>query len=232
VYKRQGLGLGGGIAAGALPAYAMAVLCAFYGAAILLDVFDYFFSPGGVREKFSLEAKLYPKIFALFMLINTYVAVFSYGTAQQLIDTTFGNSKWDSIRGFLKGNSIAALDMMSFVCLSGLFSAVVRKAAAKFGAVGSDHTEAARLLAKSTVMNARLQQLNGDALIASLSEYGADDLKRLGVDPLEFGRDKQILDGSRVSANPALWSAERGDPKAPLLSELSQVVTSYGAEPV
>ena len=70
------------IAIGILPAYTTAVLCAFYGAGIFNKIYGYMTSwPEDKRNKFSLEARLYPKIFFLFLLfnINFYIELLSSG---------------------------------------------------------------------------------------------------------------------------------------------------------
>lgn len=195
IYLGSALGLttAESVAAGFLPAYATAVLCAFYGTEILKAVFNYLTTIDNFKDKFSIEAKMYPTIFALFMIVNTFVAIFSFGTAQQLINTAFKNELWDPIRPFLQGNSIAALDMMSFVSLLGLYSAVVRKAAAKFGGTESGERMAARLLVAGSAMAKRLEQMKGPELIDSIARYSDEDKRRLGIDPTKFNKDKERL---------------------------------------
>lgn len=181
------------IAAGILPAYSTAVLCAFYGSAIIKQVYHYLTSwSGNCSDKFSLEARLYPKTFAIFLVLNAYVAAFSYGTAQQLIITLFGDSMWDNYRPYLQDISIPALQILSFVPLLGLFNAFIRKSIAKFGAEG-DHKLAARLLTKSNIISQRLQQMNGEILMASIEQYLPIQQKALRIDPNEFNRDMDRL---------------------------------------
>jgi hypothetical protein len=181
--------------AGILPAYTTAVLCAFYGSAIFNKIYGYFTSwPADKSDKLSLEAKLYPKLFSLFLLFNTYVAIFAYGTAQQLIITVFGSKVWDDYRPFLQGVSIPALQILSFVPLLDLFNSFVRKTVAKFGSRSSNHTLAARLLIKANAMSQRLQQMNGDKLISSIEQYSPQQMQTLGINSKDFNQDKTQIE--------------------------------------
>lgn len=127
--------------------------------------------------------------------VNAYASFFSYATAQQLILTIFGADMWDDYRPYLQGTAYPALQILCFVPLFGLFTTLIRKSVAKFGAE-SDHQLAARLLVTSTVMSQRLQQIKGEELIASIQQYREEQQKYLGIDPQEFKQDMIILENS------------------------------------
>ena len=74
------------ISAGSLPSYSTGVLCAFYGSAILNKIYNYMTTWNGIQDKFSPEARMYPKTFAVFLLFNLYVSFFAYATGAQLIE--------------------------------------------------------------------------------------------------------------------------------------------------
>ena len=101
---QEGLTLAESIAAGGIPTYSTLVLFAFYGANVSSQLYNYLTSWNGIRSKFSLEAQLYPKTFALFLPINLYIAYFAYAAAQELITTIFSDDMWDDYRPFFLRN--------------------------------------------------------------------------------------------------------------------------------
>lgn len=185
---QAGLSLPLSILAGVLPSYSTAVLFAFYGAMVSGQIYDYLTTWTGIRSKFSLEAQLYPKTFAVFLVINIYVALFAFAGAEQLIRTVFGDEMWDDFRPYMEYESIPVFQILSFVPLLNLFNTFVRKSVAKFGCSG-DHKLAARLLEKTNVMLSYLDLLDGEKLIDGLNEYDDQQLTSLGIDPDEFRND-------------------------------------------
>ncbi|MDF2940521.1 MAG: rane protein of unknown function [Gammaproteobacteria bacterium] len=208
-----GLDLTSSTAVGLLPAYSTAVLCSFYGSAIFKQIYEYLSTWGGLMDKFSLEARLYPKTFALFLLFNIYVSAFAYGALEQLINTTLSDKTWDPIRPFLQDICIPAAIILSFIPLIGLFSGATRKVVSKFGPEG-EHKSAVRLMVKTTSLCNRLQQMNNDKLIESIGAYSAEDQKILGIDPEQFSRDTatfhNLQENVRVLKGTALASSESG----------------------
>ena len=189
VGHEEGLDLPENIVVGALPSYSTAVLCAFYGAAILQQIYNYFTTWDGPRGKFPLEAQLYPKTFALFLLANMYISYFAYASGHQLIATVFADKIWDDIRPALEEISKPTLQILSFLPLVDLFSAVVRKGVAKFGSPENDDTLAARLLLKMTAIVHYLRQMKGEELMESLKQFSPQQLSALGVNIDEFHGD-------------------------------------------
>lgn len=214
---KEGLNLIEAIFAGILPSYSTTVLCAFYGSAVANQIYQYLTSwSGNCSDKFSVEARLYPKTFAVFLIINTYMAIFAFGNAQTLTQAVFGDEMWDDYRPYLLGISIPALQLLSFVPLAGLFNAVMRKTIGKFGQQ-SDDQYAARLLTKSVVMIQRLQQMNGEQLMHSLETFSPDQQKALGVDYEQFTNDLQSLNNLAIEKENTL----------PQLQNTSGVYTSF-----
>lgn len=190
---QEGLSLSTSVLIGILPSYSTAVLFAFYGAMVSGQIHDYLTIWNGVRSKFSLEAQLYPKTFAAFLLVNLYVAAFAFAGAEQLIRTVLGDDMWDDVRPYFENASIPVFQLLSFVPLLNLFNTFIRKSVAKFGAEG-DHKLAARLLEKTHVLLAHLAQLDGEKLISSLSEFDEQQLRSLGIRPDDFSIDVEKLE--------------------------------------
>lgn len=178
---------------GGLPAYSTLVLCAFYGKAIFEKIYSYLTTwPADLREKFSIEARMYPKSFAVFILFNLYVSAFAYATAQQLITAVFGAEVWDDYRSASEDAAVPAMQILSFIPLLDLFSAVVRKMTAKFGDQ-TDEQVVSRLMLASTAIGTRLQQTKGDELISSLNTYSPRQLNIFGLDPDQLQNDTKEL---------------------------------------
>lgn len=189
------------IALGALPSYSTAVLCAFYGAAIFNQIYNYLTTwSGGIKNKFPFEARMYPATFTAFLVINTYIAAFAYGAAIALIDAVFADEMWDDVRPALISIGIPAMILLSFVPLMGLFSSFTRKAIGKFGDVKRDNVKAERLLATSSIMIKRIQQLNGRKLMEGLSLYSDDELESLGISSDSFHEDQQKIGEIHLSS--------------------------------
>ncbi|MBA2655837.1 MAG: hypothetical protein H0U70_02495 [Tatlockia sp.] len=182
------------ISAGSLPSYSTGVLCAFYGSAIFNQIYSYFTTWNGIRDKFSPEAQMYPKTFALFLLINLYISFFSFATGAHLINTIFVGEIWNGLRETLYYICIPTLQVLSFIPLINLFNLFIRKTTAKMGSLDNDDTLAARLLLKSEIMPYYLKQLKGDELIKSIQKYSDDQLNALGVNAAEFEEDVEKLD--------------------------------------
>ncbi|KTD43662.1 Uncharacterised protein [Legionella quateirensis] len=184
-----GLDITANIFAGTLPAYSTGVLCAFYGTFIGKQIYDYLTTWNGIRDKFSLEAQLYPKTFALFLLANLYISTFAYASGYELINTVFSDPIWDGIRPALLDISIPTLQVLSFLPLTSLFNVVIKKAVAKFGSLENDDTLAARLLLKMDAIKFYLHHMKGDALINDLANLSPEQQELLGVDSTEFEED-------------------------------------------
>lgn len=177
----EGLGLPASLVIGSLPSYSTGVLCAFYGTFVFSQIYSYMTTWTSVRDKFSLEAQMYPKTFALFLLINIYISAFAFASGAQLIRTVFSDPMWDSIRPTLEHFAIPTLELLSFIPLIELFNLVVRKSVAKFGNIENDHTLAARLLVKTPAVVHYLEHMKGEELIAALKKFDQPQLKALGV---------------------------------------------------
>lgn len=179
---------------GGLPAYSMLVLGAFYGAFTVSQIYDYLFSNWShPSNKVPLEAKFYPKTFTLFLLINAYISIFSYATAEQLVDTVFSDEMWDAYRPFLEDVAYPAMQSLTFVSLLSLFNTVLRKTVAKFGKE-DDQKMASRFMVKIDLMAKRLQQMKGDQLMLSLQQCTSEQREFLGINSEEFKKDQRILD--------------------------------------
>ncbi|MBS0350387.1 MAG: hypothetical protein JSR33_04215 [Proteobacteria bacterium] len=189
----EGLTLIQSILAGFLPAYSTGILCAFYGEHIIKSVYQYLISWNtNLSGKLPPEAKLFPKTFSLLLIINIFVSIFSYGTAQQLILTVFDDNYWDDIRPFLQYNAFPALQIMSFVPLLNLSNVIIRKLISKFGPEGDDKL-AERLLLKASLLSQRLQQVSGEELMTGIALFDNQQKKFLGINPEEFNRDQLNL---------------------------------------
>lgn len=213
-----------------LPAYSTAVLCAFYGAATMNQIYDYLTSwQYGLKGKLSYEARMYPVSFTIFLMCNIYISAFAFGTAQELIETVFGAEMWEDFRPFFSGVAIPAFQILSFVPLLDLFNTFVRKSVAKFGDKANDNTMAARLLEKSSVIGQRVQQLRGSQLMSSLTAFTGDQLNAMNVNVLDLQTDLDALDklsGSKrelkakmakESYSLSFWGKEKLKERTPLL---------------
>lgn len=190
----ENLSLPVSIAIGILPSYSTAILCAFYGSAIANQIYQYFTTwEGNISEKFSLEARMYPVTFSLFLLVNLYLSAFAYGTAEQLINTVFEDKMWDEYRPYMQYSSIPVFQLLSFVPLLSLFNTFVRKSIAKFGKEG-DEKLAMRLLLKSSILSQRLQQINGKALIDAIQRFSQEQQNAIGIKPNELKKDMDTLE--------------------------------------
>lgn len=227
VGQAEHLSLAVSIALGILPSYSTAVLCSFYGSAVMGQVYDYLTTwSSSLRSKFSLEARLNPVTFSLFLLFNLYVSAFAYGTAVELIETVFGASRWDSIRPYLVYIAIPALQILSLIPLLNLFDTVAGNVKAKF-ASESDDKEAARLLVKSNLFSQRLQQLDGDSLMTSLDNIPAAQVTALGLTKQNITTDIAFLDNLEKTIVPkrgsgccsSFWSRPSAE-EQPLLSAI------------
>lgn len=214
---RLNLDLPEAITIGSLPAYSTAVLCAFYGAAVFKQIFNYMTTCNSIRDKFPFEAQLYPKIFALFLVVNLYVSFFAYATGLQLIATVFEDKMWDDYRPTLENISMPTLQLLSFIPLVELFCIVVRKSVSKFGALDNDDTLAARLLYKMSPISYYLQQMKGDALMKSLLQFTPAQRSTLSLDNSQFEKDigelnkiqKQIDTLSIERPRPSSWGIKK-----------------------
>lgn len=189
------LNLAATIAAGSLPAYSTAVLCAFYGAFVFNQIYSYMTTWESIRGKFSYEAQMFPKTFALFFLVNLYISYFAYASGHQLITTVFADAMWDDIRPVLQEIAKPTLQLLSFIPLLGLFNVVVRKSVAKFGSEENDNTLAARLLLKVPAMTHYIKQMKGDDLMDSIEQFSAEQQKALGIDAIKLNNDLVLLNG-------------------------------------
>ena len=179
---------------GGLPAYSMLVLGAFYGAFTVSQIYDYLFTNWSrPSDKVPLEAKFYPKTFTLFLMINAYISIFSYATAEQLVATVFSDEIWNAYRPLLEDVAYPAMQSLTFVSLLSLFNTVLRKSVAKFGK-GDDQQMASRFMVKIDLMAKRLQQMKGDQLMLSLQQCTSEQREFLGINSKEFKKDQRILD--------------------------------------
>jgi|GEM_PF-6149538 len=167
----EGLSWTESIFAGFLPAYSMGVLAAFYGSICWSQVYDFLTSSwDNLRNKLPFEARLFPKTFTFFLLLNAALSLFSYATAEQLIITIFDAEAWDELRPHLENNGIVQMDILCIISLLNLFNTLIRRCVAKFGAASPDQA-AARFLAKSEALRTHLQYIKGEALMAGLAKY-------------------------------------------------------------
>lgn len=188
------LNLAESIAVGSLPSYSTAVLCAFYGAFVFNQIYSYMTTWNSVRDKFSYEAQMFPKTFALFFLLNLYISFFAYASGHELISTVFSDPMWDEIRPVLQDIAMPTLQLLSFIPLLGLFNVVVRKSVAKFGSMEDDNTLAARLLIKVPAMTHYMQQMKGDVLMDSIENFSIEQQQVLGIDTTKLQNDLATLD--------------------------------------
>jgi hypothetical protein len=176
-----------------LPAYSTAVLLAFYGAELMER--SYLWLTNGWNNpanKLPLEARRYPKTFALFMVVNAYLSFFSYATAQQLITTIFGDEMWDAYRPHLRNTATPAMQLISFIPTIDLFVAWTKSLSAKYGT--EENKFISRLQLKTQEMLCRLQQLKGEELMASIERLTEAQQIQLRIKPAKFNADMERLD--------------------------------------
>ncbi len=183
-----------GYALASVPTYAMAVLCAFFGKIVFRQIYDFLtLWTESFLDKLPVEATLYPALYIPLMLFNAFIAVFSFATNLELIDTIFADPTWDGIRPFLKGNSIAMIVLLSFIPMGDLIAHVIRAFSSRLGKPEEDTTQAVRLLVKSAAMAARVNQLDGPQLISTLLNYSSETLQTFGINQAELLGDALTL---------------------------------------
>lgn len=212
--SKEGLNNTWSAVVGSIPAYSTAVLCAFYGSVVFKQIYQYLTSwPSHLKNKFTFETRCHPATFTMLVGLNLFLSWFAYATGQQLINTTFSDSYWDSFRSVLQQIEQPALQLLSFVPLLDLANTVMRRYQAKFGdpTIGR---EVSRLLVKAELIPKRFKQIPGPKLMADLNQRSPDMLKKMGIDPIKFKADLLAVN-TQPNATPsnAIRSRKNTEPK-------------------
>lgn len=182
------IGVGGAVLGG-LSGWSMAALCIFYGQAFIPR--GYRFLTNFLSEPLNsipIEGRLHPISYTLFTLIASYLSIFSFATAEALVDTIFKSGMWDWARGFLKGCGYGAIPLLSFLSLIDLYCLWTRKITAQWG--NEENKKIARLLLQP--VGEELATMEGGCLITQLKEI-AKEMQQIVVGS-KFARDTAQLD--------------------------------------
>lgn len=188
--RQQGLSWPASIAISALPTYSTLVLFSFYGSAISQQLYDYLTTwKGGLKNKFSIEARRHPKKFIGFSVINTYMSIFAFACAQQLISTVFAGDDLDVLRSILFNIALPIFILLSFIPLSSLFDTVLKESVARLGREDDEETLLSRLFLTTFLMCQYLEFLSADSLLNSLNDLTEEEQGVLGIDTVELAED-------------------------------------------
>ncbi len=78
--------------------YFFTVLLSFFGYSFTTQFYDFMVHWGKDTPKLPLEFKLYPKVFSFLMVINMYIAFYSYAAAEELVHDTFIEGLFTEVR--------------------------------------------------------------------------------------------------------------------------------------
>lgn len=198
------LGLGVSLA---LPSmYFLTVLMSFWGGSAAQEIYQYLTAWGSDEIKIPLEFKLYPKSFALLTVFAVYISVFSYATANKLIDDNFSDKIWDDIRPGLVWLSRTGVPYLGLYAMLAFYKTVINKFAMLFG--GDDEKTVVRLKNMISSLVIGIGLMPGEELFLSLKALEAPALKllvNLTVQELdEIGNQLAVASPKSTRSDPEL----------------------------
>ena len=213
------ISLTGDEVAGALtatpPDYFLGVLFVFYGGYSLQNIYDYMTNWGADQPKIPLEFKLYPKSTMLLMVFALYVAAFSYGAANKLVEDTFQGAEWkEVIEPVLVWLSRTGVPFISAIAMRDFYITAMNKYAMYFG--GDDAKMAICLYNMIEALMIGINLMPGNTLVESLQQMDDATLHALlGIGKIELdAKCKELIDLEKQKTLPVPDKSNDSDSQA------------------
>jgi hypothetical protein len=157
--------------------YFLSVLFAYFGGNTGQSFYNYLTSWSRDDIKIPLEFKLYPVTTILLIAFVGYVAPFSYAAANELIENSFADEKWDDVRPVLLVLAEIGVPFLSISAMKDFYVSLLNKFAYYFG--NSDEQMIIQLMNMIESLKGGIQKMSNVRFLESLIHMHPDNLKLL-----------------------------------------------------